>query len=171
MLVGLATWVIVGHSERRRDAAETDELIGRKLTRAVDAGLRPILCVGEHLADREAGRHAAVVRRQVIEALRERDADAVTGGGLVIAYEPIWAIGTGRTATPDQAQDAIAFVRGVVAELDADAAGRIRILYGGSVKPDNAAELLALPDVDGALAGGASLDPGSFAALVEAAAR
>ncbi|MFL5679552.1 MAG: triose-phosphate isomerase family protein, partial [Chloroflexota bacterium] len=94
MLEGLATWVIVGHSERRRDAGETDELIGRKLTRAVDAGLRPILCVGEHLADRESGNHGKVVHRQIVECLRERDADAVAGGGLVVAYEPIWAIGT-----------------------------------------------------------------------------
>jgi triosephosphate isomerase len=160
--------VILGHSERRELFAETDEALRRKVPKALDAGLVPLLCVGETEDEREGGEMEAKLRRQVQEDLADVPRERLAG--VVVAYEPIWAIGTGRPATPDQAQEAIAFIRGVVAELDADAAGRIRILYGGSVKPDNAAELLALPDVDGALAGGASLDPASFAALVEAAA-
>ncbi|HEY0442900.1 MAG TPA: triose-phosphate isomerase [Candidatus Limnocylindrales bacterium] len=171
MLVGLATWVIVGHSERRRDAAETDELIGRKLTRAVDAHLRPILCVGEHLADREAGRHAAVVRRQIVESLRERDADAVTAGGLVIAYEPIWAIGTGRNAAGADAAEMADVIRGAIEDVGWEGyAADIPVLYGGSVTSSNIGEFLAEPSIDGALVGGASLKPDEMAGIVARAA-
>jgi triosephosphate isomerase len=171
MLVGLATWVIVGHSERRRDAAETDELIGRKLGRAVDAGLRPILCVGERLEEREAGDQDAVVARQLAGALAGHEPDALRAGGLVIAYEPVWAIGTGRTATPEQAQEVHAFIRGELRALDANIAGSLPILYGGSVKPANAAELFSQPDVDGGLIGGASLVAEDFLAIATAAVR
>lgn len=169
MLVGLATWVIVGHSERRRDAGETDDLIGRKLGRAVDAGLRPILCVGEQLAEREAGRASEVVDGQLRGALGAHDPAALAAGGFVIAYEPVWAIGTGRTATPEQAQETQAYVRSVLTSLfGSDVAGATRIQYGGSVKPGNAAELIGQPDIDGFLVGGASLDPKSFAEIVQA---
>jgi len=167
MLAGLASWVIVGHSERRRDAGETDELIGRKLARAVDAGLRPILCVGEQLAEREAGRAVEVVDTQLRGALAELDPGALTAGGLVIAYEPVWAIGTGRTATTAQAQEAHHHIRGRLRQwFGADAAERCHLLYGGSVKPDNIAGLMSEPDVDGALVGGASLDVRSFVDIV-----
>jgi triosephosphate isomerase len=161
--------VLLGHSERREHYAENDRALQQKVPKALETGLIPVLCVGESEEERERGDTERKLRHQVREGLEKVPRERLPE--VVVAYEPIWAIGTGRTATPDQAQEAIAFIRGVVAEIDDDAAGRIRILYGGSVKPDNAAELLALPDVDGALAGGASLDPGSFAALVEAAAR
>jgi triosephosphate isomerase len=159
--------VVLGHSERRELFGETDAELAKKVPAALDAGLKPILCVGETEGERAAGETEAKLRRQVQEDLAdvadERLAD------VVIAYEPIWAIGTGQVATPEQAQEACAFVRSLVAERSADAAAALRIQYGGSVKPDNAAELLALPDVDGALVGGASLDPESFAAIVAAA--
>jgi triosephosphate isomerase (TIM) len=160
--------VVLGHSERRELFAETDAALRRKVPNALETGLVPLLCVGETEAERESGQMEAKLRRQVEDDLADVSPEQLAG--VVIAYEPIWAIGTGRTATPLQAQEAIAFVRGVVAGLDEAAAESVRILYGGSVKPENAAELLALPDVDGALAGGASLEPASFAALVEAAA-
>jgi triosephosphate isomerase (TIM) len=161
--------VVLGHSERRQYFNETDKALQLKIPKALEAGLTPILCVGETEDERERGETERKLRHQVQEDLervpRERLAD------LVIAYEPVWAIGTGRVATPEQAQDAVAFVRALVANLDEAAAEQVRILYGGSFKPDNAAELLALPDVDGALVGGASLDPGDFGAIVEIAAR
>jgi triosephosphate isomerase (TIM) len=170
MLVGLASWVIVGHSERRRDAGETDELIGRKLGRAVEAGLRPMLCVGEQLADREAGRAIDVVRGQLLGALSGRDADGLVAGGLVIAYEPVWAIGTGRNATGRDAAEMSEAIRAVLDEAwaddpDAEAAG-IPVLYGGSVTSANIGEFLGEPSIDGALVGGASLRPDEMAGIV-----
>ncbi len=167
MLVGLVTWVIVGHSERRRDAGETDELIGRKVGRAIDAGLRPILCVGEQLADRDAGDQARVVRRQLTGALQERDPDLLADGGLVIAYEPVWAIGTGRNASGADAAAMAEVVRGVLADLDwGRHAGDVPLLYGGSVTSSNIGEFLAEPAIDGALVGGASLKPDEMAGIV-----
>jgi triosephosphate isomerase (TIM) len=160
--------VVLGHSERRTYFNETDEALARKVPAALAAGLEPILCVGETEEQRDGGETEQVLTRQVTADLAE-----VGAGGLdriVIAYEPVWAIGTGRTATPDQAQEAIAFIRGLLRERDEGAAERVRIVYGGSVKPDNAAELMAQQDNDGALVGGASLDAGDFAAIVAAAA-
>jgi triosephosphate isomerase len=158
--------VVLGHSERRQYFCETDDALAAKVPAALDAGLIPILCVGETEAERDAGETERKLRHQVQHDLAnlpdERLAD------VVIAYEPIWAIGTGKVATPEQAQEACHFVRALVADRSAEAAARVRIQYGGSVKPDNAAELLGLPDVDGALVGGAALEPASFAAIVEA---
>ena len=159
--------VILGHSERRGMFGETDKALALKVPAALAAGLRPILCVGETEGERDAGDTERKLRHQVQEALMRVDPGRL--GDVVIAYEPIWAIGTGRMATPEQAQDAIAFVRALVADRAPQQAQRTRVLYGGSVKPDNAAELLALPDVDGALVGGASLDAESLAAIVSAA--
>jgi triosephosphate isomerase len=159
--------VILGHSERRQYFGESDEALARKVPAALEAGLEPMLCVGENEAQRDSDETEGILTRQV-EADLANVPDARLGE-VVIAYEPIWAIGTGRTATPDQAQEAIALIRGLIETRSSEAAGAVRILYGGSVKPGNAAELLALPDVDGALVGGASLDPGDFAAIVEAA--
>jgi triosephosphate isomerase (TIM) len=136
--------------------------------RALEAGLTPILCVGETEDERERGETERKLRNQVQEGLERVPAERL--GEVVVAYEPIWAIGTGKVATPEQAQDAVAFVRALIAGFDAGQAEQVRILYGGSFKPDNAEELLALPDVDGALVGGASLDPGDFGAIVEIAA-
>jgi triosephosphate isomerase len=167
MLAGLATWVIIGHSERRRDAGETDEIIGRKLGRAVDAGLRPILCVGEQLADREAGRAEEVVDAQLAGALSGHEPDALAGAALVIAYEPVWAIGTGRNAT---GADAAAMADGIRGSLHAlgwgDLAAEVPVLYGGSVTSANIGEFLAEPAIDGALVGGASLKPDEMAGIV-----
>jgi triosephosphate isomerase (TIM) len=158
---------IVGHSERRRLFGETDEALVRKVPALLAAGLLPILCVGESEAERDDGATEAVLTRQVdADLLDVPDARLY---GVVIAYEPIWAIGTGRTATPEQAQEAIALIRGRVAARNREAARAIRIVYGGSVKPDNAAELFEQPDIDGGLVGGASLDPGDFLAICEAA--
>ena len=161
------TGVVLGHSERREMFAETDRALALKVPAALAAGLAPILCVGETETEREEGETERKLRHQVGEDLAnlpdERLAD------VVIAYEPIWAIGTGKVATPEQAQEAIAFVRALVAGRSPEAAERMRILYGGSVKPENAGELLGLPDIDGALVGGASLDPASFAEIVVAA--
>jgi triosephosphate isomerase (TIM) len=159
--------VVLGHSERRQLFNETDEALARKVPVALRAGLEPILCVGESEAQRDAGETESVLRRQVEADLEAVEDDDLTR--IVIAYEPIWAIGTGRTATPEQAQDAVAHIRSLVAERDADQASAVRILYGGSVKPTNAAELLGQPDIDGALVGGASLDPADFLAICEAA--
>jgi triosephosphate isomerase (TIM) len=159
--------VILGHSERRQYFNETDKALKLKVPKALAAGLTPILCVGETEDERERGETERKLRYQVQEGLEKVAVERLPD--VVIAYEPIWAIGTGRTAAPEQAQDAIAFVRALVANRDKAAAEQVRILYGGSCKPDNAAELLALPDVDGALVGGASLDPGDFAAIVAAA--
>jgi triosephosphate isomerase len=159
--------VVLGHSERREYFHETDRALAEKVPAALDAGLEVILCVGETEEERERGETERKLRHQVQEGLERLDNGRL--GDVVIAYEPIWAIGTGRVATPEQAQEAIAFVRALVADRDREQAERTRVLYGGSVKPDNAAELLALPDIDGALVGGASLDVDSFAAIVEAA--
>jgi triosephosphate isomerase len=159
--------VVLGHSERRELFAETDKALALKVPRALDAGLVPILCVGETEEERERGDTERKLRHQVQEDLVRVPLDRL--GDVVIAYEPIWAIGTGKVATPEQAQEAIAFVRALVADRSGVEAKKTRVLYGGSVKPDNAAELLALPDVDGALVGGASLDAESFAAIVAAA--
>ena len=159
--------VVLGHSERRQLFGETDEALARKVPAALAAGLEPILCVGESEEARDAGQTEAVLERQLQADLA--GVGSTDLAGVVIAYEPIWAIGTGRTATPEQAEEAIAFIRDVVRRLGG-AAEELRILYGGSVKPDNAAELLGRePDIDGALVGGASLDPEDFAAIVEAA--
>ncbi len=159
--------VILGHSERRQMFGETDKALALKVPAALEAGLVPILCVGETEDEREAGDTERKLRHQVQEDLARVEPERL--GAIVIAYEPIWAIGSGRSATPEQAQEAIAFVRALVADRDREQAARTRVLYGGSVKPDNVEELLALPDVDGALVGGASLDPEGFAAIVSAA--
>jgi triosephosphate isomerase len=161
--------VILGHSERREYFNETDRALQLKLPAALDAGLTPILCVGETEDERERGETERKLRYQVQEGLDKVPVERLPE--VVIAYEPIWAIGTGRTATPEQAQEAVAFVRALVASIDKGAAEQVRILYGGSFKSSNAEELLALPDVDGALIGGASLDPDEFGAIIEIAAR
>ncbi len=161
-------WVILGHSERRHIYGETDALILAKLKRAHELGLRPIVCVGELLEERERGETEQVLRRQFAESL------AGVGSELLekttVAYEPVWAIGTGKTATPETAQEAHRLLRNQLEEKIGTAAKGIRILYGGSVKPENAAELLAQPDINGALVGGASLDPDAFAAIARAGA-
>jgi triosephosphate isomerase len=159
--------VILGHSERRQHFGETDDALARKVPAALAAGLQPILCVGERETERDSEKTMDVLRRQVTRDLTGVEDERLRD--VVIAYEPVWAIGTGRTATPEQAQEAIAHIRELVSQRSAEGAEAIRILYGGSVKPDNAAELLGQPDVDGALVGGASLDPGDFAAIVAAA--
>ena len=160
--------VIIGHSERRQFFGETDETVSRRLGAALAAGLAPIVCVGETLDQRKTGRTEAVIREQVQKGLAGLDAQAL--GRLVIAYEPVWAIGTGMTATPDQAQDTHAFIRGLLKSMAGEAvAGAVRIQYGGSVKPANAKELFGRPDIDGGLIGGASLDAASFVAIVKAA--
>jgi triosephosphate isomerase len=159
--------VVVGHSERRGLFGETDRALSEKVPAALNGGLEVILCVGETEEERERGDTERKLRHQVQEDLARIETERL--GEIVIAYEPIWAIGTGIVATPEQAQDAIAFVRALVADRSREQAELTRVLYGGSVKPDNAAELLDLPDVDGALVGGASLDPESFAAIVAAA--
>jgi triosephosphate isomerase len=161
--------VVLGHSERREYYAETDRALQQKVVKALDSGLTPILCVGETEEERERGDTDRKLRHQVQEGLEKVPAERLPE--VVVAYEPIWAIGTGLVATPEQAQDAVAFVRALVEDRDKAAGQAVRILYGGSLKPDNAGELLALPDVDGALVGGASLDPGSFAKIVETAGR
>jgi triosephosphate isomerase len=163
-----AALALVGHSERRHVFGETDEETARKVNAAFGAGLRPVLCVGETESERDAGRLEAVLRRQ-LDAVAARIDDARLAA-LAVAYEPVWAIGTGRTATPGDASAAHAFLREVLGERLGDGAGDVPILYGGSVKPGNAAELMAARDVDGVLVGGASLDPGDFGAIVDAAA-
>ena len=166
-LAEVADWVILGHSERRQFFCEDDQTLALKL-RAADAhGLTPILCVGESEAERENQRTSAVLTRQVSLALGDDPPPA----GLVIAYEPVWAIGTGQAATPVEAQSACELIRNVAADkLSAEAADAVRILYGGSVKPDNIADFMAQPDVDGALVGGAALDADAFLAITRAIA-
>ncbi len=161
--------VVLGHSERRQVFGETDKALALKVPAVLAAGLVPILCVGETEEERDAEETERKLRHQINEDLAGVAADRLAD--VVIAYEPIWAIGTGRVATAEQAQEAIAFIRALVAGRDEAAAENVRVLYGGSVKPENAAELLALPDIDGALVGGASLDPASFAAIAAAAGR
>ena len=158
--------VILGHSERRQLFGETDEALARKVPAALAAGLEPILCVGESEEARDGGQTEAVLEAQLQADLASVEATEMAR--VVVAYEPIWAIGTGRTATPEQAEEAIAFIRDVLRQRGAPA-DDVRILYGGSVKPANAAELLAKDEIDGALVGGAALDPDDFAAIVEAA--
>jgi len=164
-----ARWTLVGHSERRALCGETDAVVAAKMLAARRAGLAPLLCVGETLAERDAGSAEAVVARQ-IESVAEAAGTEVLRRA-VLAYEPVWAIGTGRTATPEQAQHMHrALRRRLEALCGGDAAAQMRIVYGGSVKPDNAAALLSQPDIDGALVGGASLDAGDFAAIAGKAA-
>jgi triosephosphate isomerase len=159
------SYVIVGHSERREVFGETDDVVARKLHAVLAAAMLPILCVGETLDEREAGATDAKVQGQVEAALRGVDSDRIAE--LVVAYEPIWAIGTGRNATPDDAGATIGTIRSAIASLaGAPAADRVRILYGGSVKPGNIAALMAQPEIDGALVGGASLDPDEFARVI-----
>lgn len=165
-----ATCVLIGHSERRQYCGETDELVNKKLRTALRYKLTPVVCVGEHLDQRENGETEAVLRRQTSRALADITASEVES--IVIAYEPVWAIGTGKTATPEIASEAHAVIRHEVAQLlGKSAAETMRILYGGSVKADNASQLCAQPDIDGALVGGASLDPASFHKIVAAAAQ
>jgi triosephosphate isomerase (TIM) len=160
-------YVIVGHSERRSLYGESDGFTARKFAAARKAGLVPILCVGELLEEREQGITEQVVERQLDAVIALEGIGAL--GSAVIAYEPVWAIGTGKTATPDQAQEVHAFIRGKLAALDAAVAEQVRILYGGSMNPGNAAELLSMPDIDGGLIGGASLKPADFLAIGKAA--
>ena len=161
-------YVIVGHSERRQLFGETDDMVNKRARAVRAAGMTPIICVGETLAEREANQTLEVVERQVRGALAGFEAKDVAT--FVLAYEPVWAIGTGRNATSAQAQEVHAAIRALLGRLyDGETAGRVRIQYGGSVKPDNAAELLGQPDVDGALVGGASLKAADFAAIVKAA--
>jgi len=159
--------VLLGHSERREYFCETDQALQNKVVKALDSGLAPMLCVGETEEERERGDTERKLRHQVREAREKVGKERL--GDLAIAYEPIWAIGTGQVATPEIAQDACAFVRALVAHLDRDAAEQVRVLYGGSVKPDNAGELMRQPAIGGFLVGGASLDAGSFAEIIEAA--
>lgn len=159
------THVIIGHSERRQFYCETDAFVSRKAQAALDAGLTVIMCVGETLDEREEGNAEAVVSGQLTGGLIGLTASDLAR--IIIAYEPVWAIGTGRTATPEQAQEMHAFIRRVFAQSHSEeAANKLRILYGGSVKPDNIAGLMKQPDIDGALVGGASLKAESFAAIV-----
>ena len=161
-------YVIVGHSERRTLFGETNADVNKKAMAVLEAGMRPIVCIGETLEQREDGSTEQVLRRQLQQSLKDQFESLRE---MVIAYEPVWAIGTGRTATPQQVQDAHAFIRSVVTEsAGAGIAGEMRIQYGGSVNPTNAAELFALEDVDGGLIGGASLEAGSFSKIVLAAA-
>jgi triosephosphate isomerase len=159
--------VVLGHSERRQLFGETDRALTLKVPAALEAGLKPILCVGETEEERERGDTERKLRHQVQEGLERVEVERL--GDVTIAYEPIWAIGTGKVATVEQAQDALGFVRALVGDRDKAQAQRTRVLYGGSVKPDNAGELLALPDCDGALVGGASLEADQLAAIIEAA--
>lgn len=161
-------YVILGHSERRSYYGEDDALVAEKVIAAHGAGLRPMLCIGETLQERESDQTEAVVARQLDVLLNTAEGLAALQDG-VIAYEPVWAIGTGKTASPQQAQDVHAFIRGRIAAKDADLAGRMRILYGGSVKGDNAAELFAMADIDGGLIGGASLKVDDFLTICRAA--
>jgi triosephosphate isomerase len=168
MLRGLAGWVILGHSERRQHNGETDESVRRKVASAVLHGLRPILAIGERIEERRTGTTEAVIDRQLRIGIG--DVERIAGSGLSIAYEPVWAIGTGNAATGDDAQAVAAQIRAILRELDPEGAEEVPILYGGSVTQDNAREFFAQPDVDGALVGGASLDAAAFATIVACAA-
>ncbi len=160
-------YAIVGHSERRAYHGESNALVAKKALAALAAGLTPIVCVGETLAEREAGQTAQVVSAQLEAVLTLVGAEQLAQ--LVLAYEPVWAIGTGKTATPDMAQEVHAQLRAQLAAANAAAAAGVRILYGGSMKPDNARELMAQPDIDGGLIGGAALKPADFLAIIDAA--
>ncbi len=168
MLSGLAEYVILGHSERRQYDNETDQAVGRKVASAIAHGLRPIAAVGERADERRAGDTASVVDRQVRAALA--DLDRLAGTGLVIAYEPVWAIGTGDAASGRDAQEVAGQIRGILREMDPAGADEVPIQYGGSVTAENAAEYFGQPDIDGALVGGASLKPEAFAGILRAAA-
>jgi triosephosphate isomerase len=161
------SYVIVGHSERRAYQGESNEAVARKAVRALRAGLTPIVCVGETLAERQAERTDAVVGQQLDVVLQALDVADVAR--VVVAYEPLWAIGTGVTATPEMAQAVHQMLRAKIAAKSAEAAAKVRILYGGSMKPDNAGQLLAMPDIDGGLIGGASLKAEDFLAIAQAA--
>jgi triosephosphate isomerase len=162
-------YVIVGHSERRQYQGETDAVVAAKAQRALAAGVTPIVCVGETLAEREAGETESVVKRQLAAVIH---AVAHCTSEIVVAYEPVWAIGTGKVATPGQAQEVHALIRRLLGALGSpDVAAKVRIQYGGSVKPDNAADLASQPDIDGALVGGASLAADDFLAIAAAFAR
>ncbi|MGI8431473.1 MAG: triose-phosphate isomerase [Chthoniobacterales bacterium] len=162
-------YVVLGHSERRAMFGETNEIVNRKVHAAYEELLRPIVCIGETLGEREAGNVEKVLATQLYGSLAKVSAKELLE--TVVAYEPVWAIGTGKTASAEQAQEAHAFIRKMLADLsDAATADKVRIQYGGSVKPDNAHELMSQPDIDGALVGGASLDPRSFAQIAQAAA-
>lgn len=161
-------YVIIGHSERRALYGETDDVVARKFLAVQKAGLIPILCVGETLQEREQGVTSDVIRRQLTAVMDLAGVEAF--GRAVVAYEPVWAIGTGKTATPEQAQEVHAFMRGLIAERDATIADSVQLLYGGSMKASNAAKLLGMPDVDGGLVGGASLQADEFTKIFEAAA-
>jgi triosephosphate isomerase len=163
------TGVVLGHSERRQYFCEHDKALQLKVPAALEAGLQVILCVGETEEERENGDTERRLRHQVQEGLEKVPTDRL--GEVILAYEPVWAIGTGQVATPEQAQDALAFVRALVADRSKEQAEHSRILYGGSMKPDNAGELLALPDCDGGLVGGASLDVEQFMGIIDAAPR
>ncbi|MFO8015075.1 MAG: triose-phosphate isomerase [Phycisphaerae bacterium] len=171
MLVDLGCeYVILGHSERRHVFGEPDDLIARKVRAAFEFGLKPILCVGELLEERKAGKTETIVRRHVTSGFEGLATDQAAR--IVIAYEPVWAIGTGETATPDQAQEVHAFIRTLLEEMvDADLAQAVRIQYGGSVKPENAHDLMEQPDIDGALVGGASLKVESFSRIIAEGAK
>lgn len=163
-------YCIIGHSERRQYFNETDEAINKKLHRLLDSPVLPILCIGESLEDREAGREKDVIAQQLEADLKDLSAEKLVN--LIIAYEPIWAIGTGKTASPDQAQDMCKAIRDKICQMyGEDLADSVRIQYGGSVKPANAGEILSQPDIDGALVGGASLDPDNFSEIVFAAVK
>lgn len=161
------TYAIVGHSERRTLYGETDELVAKKFMAAQAAGLIPILCIGETLEERESGVTERVVTRQVDAVIASAGVAAL--GDAVVAYEPVWAIGTGKTATPEQAQDVHAFIRSRIASMDADVAAKLRILYGGSMNAGNAAVLMGQPDIDGGLIGGASLKAADFLTICRSA--
>ncbi len=169
MLIGLCDYVIIGHSERRQFFGENDDSVGRKTAAALGHGLRPIVCVGETLDERESGRAAEIIRRQVVAALTDLDPESAQGK-LAIAYEPVWAIGTGRAATPEIADDVMggAIRPTVAASLGAAVAAATPLLYGGSVNPGNAADFAAAAGINGALVGGASLDAESFLAVAAA---
>ena len=161
-------FVIAGHSERRALFGETDQLVNKKIKKILSGGLKPIFCVGETLEERESGVMKDVVKRQVTEGLKDITANQLAD--IIVAYEPVWAIGTGKTATPDQAEEVHAFIRGLIEEnYSADAAENMTIQYGGSVKPDNAADLLSQKDIDGALVGGACLKSDSFISIIKSA--
>lgn len=160
-------YVIIGHSERRQYFGETNETVNKRTKAAIAAGLTPLVCVGETLEERDSGQMESIIINQVKEGLAELEDDI---GKIVVAYEPVWAIGTGRTASPAQAQEVHALIRRTIAEISSgDLANTVRIQYGGSMKPANAAELLSQPDIDGGLIGGAALEAESFAAIIKAA--